>query len=83
MEPLLQDVIAESIRALFLICGPCLLAVSLVGILAGALQTVTGIHEAVISYILKLMALCGLLFMFFVPMRDGLVALFVRAFKGS
>jgi flagellar biosynthesis protein FliQ len=82
VEALLQDVVAEGLRTLFLICGPCLVAVALAGILSGVLQTVTAIHESAISYVLKLAALVGLTGMFFIPMRDGLLALFVRALKG-
>lgn len=82
MEALLQDGVAEGMRTLFLICGPCLLAVALAGILSGVLQTVTAIHESAISYVFKLAALLGLVAMFFIPMRDGLLALFERALKG-
>jgi flagellar biosynthesis protein FliQ len=82
VEVLLQDLVAEGVRTLFLICGPCLLAVALAGLLSGILQTVTAIHESALSYVFKLVALLGLVGIFFIPMRDGLVALFVRALKG-
>lgn len=82
MDPLLQDILSEGMKALFLICLPCAGALAVVGLLTGILQTATSIHEQALSYTLKLVALFGMAALFFIPMRETLVNLCLHAFKG-
>ena len=82
MDPVLQDVCAEAMRALFVVSLPCVLCLALTGLLSGIFQTATSIHEQAISYTLKIFALFALATIFFVPGREALVDLFMHAFRG-
>lgn len=82
MDPVLQDVLSEGLKTLFLVCLPCAGCVAVVGILSSIFQTATSIHEQALSYALKLVGLIGLAALFLTPMRESLVNLCVHALKG-
>ena len=82
MEILLQEICIEAMRVLFLLSAPCIAVAAIVGLLSGALQTVTSIHEIALSYALKLLALIALASLCFVPMRESLTELLIHCLKG-
>ena len=57
-------VIAEGLRTLFLIALPISLGVGIAGTLVGTLQSATTIQDHSLSYVVRLIALVGLLYIF-------------------
>ena len=64
MDPLLIiDIGRQSLYITLLISGPMLLAGLIVGLLVGVFQAVTQIHEMTLTFIPKILAMIGMLFL--------------------
>ena len=59
---MVYDVILEAFKALFLLGVPVVIAATVAGTLVGAIQGVTGIHDAAIGYTVKLIAVAGTIY---------------------
>ena len=82
MDPLLQDLISEAVRTVFIVCVPCIAAVAGLGLLGSIFQTATSIHEQAFSYAIKLVAFFAVTSLFIGRMREALVALCTHALQG-
>jgi len=64
MDPLLVvDIGRQALYITMLISGPMLLAGLIVGLLVGVFQAVTQIHEMTLTFIPKILAMTGIMFL--------------------
>lgn len=69
------DLISQAIRTLFLAALPLTIIALVVGILVGALQSVSAIHDTALSYGLKLVAVAVTLYLILPSLAQSLVTL--------
>lgn len=76
------DLIFDALYYLFIVGFPIVLAASLAGTLAAALQTVTAIQEPALGYAVRLTAVVVVLYFFMPQIISGLLELAKAAFGG-
>lgn len=74
----LYDLLLQSMRVLFLVGVPIVLALSVASIIVGALQAATSIHDAVLGYAARLAVLFALGYALFPLMWRSISELFVQ-----
>ena len=75
------DLVYAALRTLFLSALPVVVAVSLAGTLAAALQSATAIHDPALGYAARLLALLVVLYLVLPSSIDALVSLAQLAFR--
>lgn len=75
MDTLQYDLMLEALRTVFLICLPIVLGVALTGLLASALQSVTGTADPASLYALRLIVLVLIVYLLFSTMSDSIINL--------
>lgn len=71
------DILLQSMRVLFLVGIPIVVALSVASIIAGALQAATSIHDAVLGYAARLVVLLAVGYAIFPLMWRSISELFV------
>ena len=63
MDDLHYEVTIEALRVLFLLGVPIVLAMAVLGTVAAALQTATTLHDAALTYAIRLITLAVLIYL--------------------
>jgi type III secretory pathway component EscS len=83
LEGLVQDVIADGMRVLFLVAAPLTALVALAALLVSVLQTTMALRDSVVPYVVRLSVCVAAAVFGAASARDTLVALFSRALGGQ
>jgi len=77
----MHDLVILSLRVLFMAILPLLGAVALAGMVAGAVQSATAIHDPAISYAARLVAVVVVIYLLFPAFSQALISLTETAFR--
>lgn len=80
IDPHMYDLVLQAMRALFLLCLPIVVCVSIAGTIMSLFQSATSIQELASGYGTRLLALIVALYFFLPSFARTLVALAEQAF---